>query len=321
MKSASLRQLRAFAAVARHQSFARAAAELNLTASAVSLQIKDLEKAVGLPLFGRSGRGTSLTPAGEMLLGDVNRALAALHDAAETLTRLRGAETGVVSLAIVSNANYFMPALLARFQAAHPGVELRLAVGNRTQVIRQLEAGEVEIAIMGNPPADLDTEFDQLAPQPLGILAPRRDPLVGCRAIPAAALTGRDFLVRETGSGTRAAMDEFFQRAGILPRRVLELTSNDTIKQSVIAGLGLGFISYHTAGAELRRGELVALDVLGLPLQRSWNVVHLRGRALAQAAAVLRAFITESGADLIARLFDGVDRRIAGAAGATVDVE
>jgi DNA-binding transcriptional LysR family regulator len=321
MKSASLRQLRAFAAVARHQSFARAAAELNLTASAVSLQIKDLEKAVGLSLFGRSGRGTSLTPAGELLLVDVNRALAALQDASDTLTRLRGAETGVVSLAIVSNANYFMPALLARFQVAHPGVELRLSVGNRAQVIRQLEAGEAEIAIMGSPPADLETESDQLAQQPLGILAPSGDPLAECRAIPAAALTGREFLVRESGSGTRAAMDEYFQRAGIRPRRILELTSNDTIKQSVIAGLGLGFISFHTAGAEIRRGELVALDVLGLPLLRSWNVVHLRNRPLPQAAAVVRAFITDAGADQIAQLFLGVDLRLPGNAVATDDIE
>ena len=307
MKSASMRQLKAFAAVARHQSFARAAAELSLTASAVSLQIKDLEKAIGLPLFGRSGRGTSLTPAGELLLVDVNRALAALQDASDTLARLRGAETGMVSLAIVSNANYFMPALLARFQGAHPGVELRLSVGNRAQVIRQLESGEAEIAIMGHPPTDLETESDELAPQPLGILASPDDPLVDSRSISAAALTGREFLVREAGSGTRAAMDQFFHSQGIRPRRILELTSNDTIKQSVIAGLGLGFISFHTACAELRRGELVALDVLGLPLLRSWNVVHMRNRPLAQAAAVVRAFITEAGADQIAQLFEGVD--------------
>ena len=307
MRSASLRQLRAFAAVARHQSFARAAAELHLTPSAVSLQIKELEQTVGLPLFGRSGRATSLTPAGELLLGDVNRALAALKDADDTLTRLRGAETGVVALAVVSNANYFMPRLLARFQADHPGVELRVSVGNRAQVIRQLASGDAEIAIMGEPPTDLETEFQSLATQPLGLLAPRRDPLVGCRAIPPTALTGRDFLVRETGSGTRAAMDEFFRSSGIQPRRIMELTSNDTIKQSVIAGLGLGFISYHTAAAEISRGEIVALDVVGLPLLRRWNVVYMRSRALSEAAGVLRAFIVESGAALIATQFEGIE--------------
>jgi len=321
MRTASLRQLRAFAAVAKHQSFARAAAELHLTPSAVSLQIKELEQAVGLPLFGRSGRATSLTPAGELLLGDVNRALAALKDADDTLTRLRGSETGVVSLAVVSNANYFMPWLLARFQADHPGVELRLLVGNRAQVVRKLASGDAEIAIMGEPPTDFDTESETLAPQPLGLLAPRRDPLVGCAAIPASALTGRDFVVRESGSGTRAAMDDFFRRSGITPRRILELASNDTIKQSVIAGLGLGFISFHTAGAELARGELVALDVVGLPLLRRWNVVHARNRPLGEAAGVLRAFIVESGADLIARLFEGIDEGPSSAVTAALDLE
>jgi DNA-binding transcriptional LysR family regulator len=200
-------------------------------------------------------------------------------------------------------------------------VELRVSVGNRAQVVRQLASGDAEIAIMGEPPTDLETEFQTLATQPLGLLAPRRDPLVGCRAIPPGALTGRDFLVRETGSGTRAAMDEFFRSAGIQARRVMELTSNDTIKQSVIAGLGLGFISYHTAGAELARGEIVALDVVGLPLLRRWNVVHPRSRALGEAASVLRAFIVESGAALIASQFEGIDPGSNGVMPAALDLE
>lgn len=307
MRSASLRQLRAFSAVARHQSFARAAAELHLTPSAVSLQIKDLERVVGLSLFGRSGKATSLTRTGELLLVDVNRALLALKDADETLNRLRGTETGVVSLGIVSNANYFMPRMLARFQAAHPAVELRVSVGNRTHVVQQLASGDVEIAIMGEPPADLDTAIETLATQPLGILALPRDPLAGLRAIAVARLADRDFVGRETGSGTRAAMNEFFRNAGVVPRRILELTSNDTIKQSVIAGLGLGFISFHTAGAELHSGQLVALDVVGLPLLRRWNVAHLRAKPLSEAAESLRRFIVEMGAALIAQQFAGID--------------
>ena len=200
-----------------------------------------------------------------------------------------------------------MPPLLARFQTEHPGVELRVSVGNRAQVIRQLAWADADIAIMGEPPPDLETEFATLAPQPLGLLAPTGDPLAGCPTMAPDVLTGRDFLVRENGSGTRAAMDDFFRSTGIRPRRVLELTSNDTIKQGVIAGLGLGFISYHTAGVEVSRGELVALDVIGLPLVRRWNVVHARNRPFGEAAGVLRSFIVGSGADLIARQFEGID--------------
>jgi DNA-binding transcriptional LysR family regulator len=307
MRAATLRQLRAFAAVARHHSFVRAAAELHLTPSAVSLQIKELEQAVWLSLFGRTGRAASLTRAGELLLVDVNRALLALKHADDTVSRLRGAETGVVSIGIVSTANYFMPRLLAQFHAAHPAVELRVAVGNRAQLVRQLAGGEVELAIMGEPPADLQTHSEALAPQPFGVVAAPEDGLVERCNISAAMLAERELLVRESGSGTRAAMDQFFRGCGTTPMRIMELSSNETIKQSVIANLGLAFLSFHTAGPELRSGQLLALDVVGLPLIRRWNVIHMATEALSESAASLRGFIVEMGAGLIARQFEGVN--------------
>ena len=306
LRGASLRQLRAFSAVARHGSYARAAAELHLTPSAISLQIKELEQAVGLSLFGRSGRGTSLTRAGELLLADVNRALLALKHADDIVARLKGAETGVVSVGIVSNANYFMPKLLARFHAAHPNVELRVSVVNREQLVRQLGNSEVDLAVMGEPPDGLETRFDLLAAQPFGIVAAPEDPLARERAIPVQMLAGREFIVRECGSGTRAAMDQFFRQARIEPPRVMELTSNETIKQTVIANMGLAFLSFHTACAEIQRGQLVALSVNGLPLMRRWNVVRSEAQPLSEAAQLLRRFILEFGAGLIAHQFDGV---------------
>jgi len=306
VRGASLRQLRAFAAVARHHSFVRAAAELHLTPSAISLQIKELEQAVGLSLFGRSGRAAALTRAGELLLVDVSRALLALKDAEDTLSRLRGAETGVVSVGIVSNANYFMPRLLARFHAAHPNVELRVSVGNREHLVRQLGSREIDLGIMGEPPADLGCRYDQLAPQPFGIVAAAEHPLARETRIPAAALTGLAFLVRESGSGTRAAMDLFFRNAEIVPARVMELTSNETIKQAVIANMGLAFLSFHTTAVELRSGQLVALDIVGLPVMRRWHVVSLAVDPLSDAAESLRRFILELGAGVIAHQFEGV---------------
>jgi DNA-binding transcriptional LysR family regulator len=301
-----LRQLRAFAAVARHHSFVRAASELHLTPSAISLQIKELEQAVGLSLFGRSGRASALTRAGELLLVDVSRALLALKDADDTLSRLRGAETGVVAVGIVSNANYFMPRLLARFHAAHPNVELRVSVGNREQLVRQLGSREIDLAIMGEPPADLGCRYDPLAPQPFGIVAAPEHPLAREARIPGSALAGLVFLVRETGSGTRAAMDLFFRDAQILPARVMELTSNETIKQAVIANMGLAFLSFHTAAVELSSRQLAALDVVGLPVMRRWHVVSLDADPLSDAAESLRRFIVELGAGVIAQQFEGV---------------
>ncbi len=303
MRGATLRQLRAFSLVARHRSFVRAASELHLTPSAVSLQIKELETAVRLPLFGRSGRASCLTPAGELLLADVNRALHALRDADETLNRLRGEETGIVSIGMVSNSKYFLPHILASFHASHPGVELRVSSGNREQLLRQLVNGEVDFTIMGQPPHDLGAHSEPLAPQPLGILASPDHCLARRSAIPPADLADHDFIVREPGSGTRATMDRFFQDSGIAPHRLMELSGNESIKQAVIANMGIAFLSLHTAVMEMQCRVLVALDVVGLPLMRSWHVVSLESEPISEAASLLRRFIVEFGGDIIARQF------------------
>jgi DNA-binding transcriptional LysR family regulator len=303
MRGTTLRQLRAFSLVSRHHSFGRAAAELHLSPSAVSLQIKELEQIVGLPLFGRNGRAACLTPAGEILLADVNRALRALKDADDTVSRLRGRETGVVSVGMVSNAKYFIPRLLARFHARHPGVELRVLVGNRERLLRQLAGGEVDFAIMGQPPRDLGARSEALGPQPLAVIAAPEHQLAGQCAIAPEALATQEFIVREAGSGTRAAMECFFQETLISPPRIIEFTSNESIKQAVIGNMGLAFISLHTAGLELQTGCLVVLDVVGLPLIRTWHVVSLETGLLPEAAESLRRFIVEFAGAFIDRQF------------------
>ncbi len=306
MKFSSLRQLRAFSAVARHQSFLLAAAEMHVTPSAVSLQIKELERSLRVTLFRRRGRRSSLTPDGERILADVNRALQALQDAESTAERLRQDDGGSVSVGIVTNANYFMPRLLSRFHGLNPAIDLRISVANRRQLIDSLRDGQIDLAIMGEPPTELETRCVALATQPLGILARSDHPLAARQAIEPAALGACTLLVREVGSGTRAAMEQFFRACAVVPRSVLELTSNDTIKQSVIAGLGLAFISLHTAAEELRAGQLVMLDIMGLPLLRRWNLVRLRSHALTRTAAVLEEFIAAEGGALIAQQFAGV---------------
>jgi DNA-binding transcriptional LysR family regulator len=299
VRGATLRQLKAFSVVARHQSFVRAAAELHLTPSAVSLQIKELEQAVGLPLFGRAGRSTCLTRAGELLLVDVNRAFLALKDADDTLSRLCGKETGVVSVGMVSNATYFFPRLLANFHAAHPDIELHVSVANRDQLVRKLGNNEIDLAIMGQPPPHLNARFTLLAAQPLGIIAAPEHQLARKRSLGAADLADCEFIVRETGSGTRAAMDRFFNSIGIAPRHLMELGSNETIKQSVMANMGLAFLSLQTASLEIKNKMLVVLDVVGLPLMRSWHVVTVGPEPLSAAAESLRRYIADVGGDSI----------------------
>ncbi len=306
MRGATLRQLRAFSAVAKHRSYARAAAELHLTPSAVSLQIKELEQSIGLSLFGRAGRSSCLTRAGELLLVDVNRAFDALKDADETLNRLCGRETGVAAVGMVTNATYFLPRLLAKFHAVHPDIELQVSVGNRDQLLKKLGSGEIDFAVMGQPPASFEASFDMLATQPLGIIAAPEHPLSREREIPAATLADCEFIVRETGSGTRAAMDRFFNESHIAPRYHMEMGSNESIKQAVMANMGLSFLSLQTAQLELRNSLLVALDVVGLPLIRSWHVVRADSNPLGPAAESLRRYILKFGSSFIAGPCDDI---------------
>jgi len=303
MRNASLRQLKAFVTVARHLSFARAAEELHLTPPAVSLQVSQLERDVGLPLFDRRARTVSLTMPGEYLLVYARRMLSTLKEADDAMARLRGAQTGRITIGMVSTAKYFLPRLLALFREEHRGVELRMSIGNREQLISQLRDAEVDLAVMGRPPREIEVRAEQFAEQPHGIVAAPVHRLAGRRAIPPSMLSGEEFIVREHGSGTRAAMEQFFRESGIAPAHVMETTSNETIKQAVIANMGLAFLSLHTTGLELQNGLLTTLDVVGLPLVRRWHIVHLQGRPLSPAAEALRYFVIEHGEKLIRTQF------------------
>jgi DNA-binding transcriptional LysR family regulator len=307
MRGATLRQLRAFSLVAHHRSFLQAAAELHLTPSAVSMQIKELELIVQGPLFGRTGKAVRLTRAGEILLVDVHRALQALQHAEDALARLRDNVSGVVSIGMVSSTKYFLPRLLAQFHEQQPDVELSLSVGNREQLLERLRRGQVDIAIMGEPPVELEASAVPFAPQPLGIVASPEHALAQEHSIPVTALSTHDFIVREAGSGTLGAMERFFRTAAIEPPRLMEMTSNGVIKQAVMANMGLGFLSLHAASLELREHLLVALDVVGLPMVRRWYAVNMDGNPLKGAAAVLRHFILEHGGTSIAQQFGGFD--------------
>ncbi len=305
MRAATLKQLRAFCAVARHLSFARAADELHLTPPAVTMQIKELESVVGLPLFDRSGGAVTLTMSGEYMLVYARRVLATLKEAEDAMARLRGAESGRVTIGMVSTAKYFLPRLLARFRREHMGVDMRLSVGNREQLVRQLHDNEVDLAVMGRPPRELDTRAEPFAAHPHAVLASPEHRLAGQRNLPPAVLADEEFIVREPGSGTRAAMEHFFREHRLAPPQVMEMASNETIKQAVIANMGLAFLSLHTAGIELATGQLVVLDIAGLPLVRRWHIVNLRGKPLSPAAEALRYFVLEQGEALIARQFAG----------------
>ncbi len=300
MLNVTFRQLQVFAEVARLGSMSRAAASLHLTPPAVSMQIKEVESQVGLPLFDRQGRQLSLSTAGEYFLVHARKLLANLKEADDAMARFKRLEHGLLTIGIVSTAKYFVPHLLARFHEEHAGIDVKLrVVGNREQLVALMRAAEVDLAVMGRPPKELATRAEAFAAHPMVFVAPPQHPLVGVGHAPPTALQGQTMIVREHGSGTRAAMEDFFAAHGVEPHIAMEMSSNETIKQAVIAGMGLSFLSLHTIGLELRSGLLRLLDIDGTPLMRTWNVVHLQSRVLSPAAEAFRYFIIEHGEDFL----------------------
>ncbi len=291
----TLRQLRAIAALQKHGSVTRAAGELNVSPPAVTLQIKALEEQLGLVLVERSAGGMVLTQGGLVIADASTRIEAVLRETAARLAAIVGAERGEVRVGIISTAKYYAPRALAAFARAHPGIDLRLVVGNRDEIIDGLAHHMVDLAIMGRPPTDMKVIIDEIGDHPHVVVAPPEHRLAAARQIPPSELNSEVMLVREAGSGTRRLMEFYCEEAGITPRIGMQIGSNETIKQSVIAGLGISFISAHTIDAEVKDGRLVVLDIVGLPIVRKWFAVHLTERAMMPASAALLGFLREQG--------------------------
>jgi DNA-binding transcriptional LysR family regulator len=306
MKNVTLRQLRIFNSVARHQSFVRAAEELSLTAPAISMQIKELEVEVGLRLFDRSSRRVSLTTVGEYLLAHTRRVLSTLRDAEDMVARFRGLNTGPLDVGMVSTAKYFVPRMLVRFRDEHPGVDIRLQVcNNRDEIVALLQQGAVELAIMGRPPKGYPTRAEPFAMHPHVLVTATDHRFSHFEEVPAQALVDEGFIVREPGSGTRAALDEYLHAHHVTPRIVTQMSSNEAIKQAVMSGMGIALLSLHTISLELKYGLIATPNVEGLPVMRRWHVVNNQAKVLSPAAEAFRYFMLERGEAFLAQNFPG----------------
>lgn len=293
MINATIRQLQIFSVAATHLSFARAAETLHLTHAAISLQIKQLEGVSGALLFERIGKRVFLTAAGETLLVHARQILQSLKEADEALLALKGLKGGRIAVAFSSTAEYFAPGLLAEFNKRYNDVSLRLLIDNRDTVIRLLAENEVDLAIMGRPPAALHAFSVAFAPHPLVLVAAADHRLAAVDNLPVDDLAEETFIVRESGSGTRSAMEDFFLERSLKPRIGMEMASNEAIKQAVVAGLGISFISQHTLGLELSAGRLSVLKVEGTPVVRHWHLVRHRNKHLTPAFAAFWDFVLE----------------------------
>jgi DNA-binding transcriptional LysR family regulator len=302
MKNATLRQLKVFETVARHLSYSRAADELHLTQPAVSIQVRQLADHAGLPLFERLGRKIYLTSAGREMLRYSRSIIQQFKEAEEAMAGLKGIRGGKLNIAVISAGDYFFPRLLAEFCGRHQDVTVELGVNNREEVVRLLAENSIDLAIIMRPPQEMDIVAEAFAPLPQVIIAAPEHRLARRRRIAMSALQNEAFIVRERGSDTRISMDEVFAEREFKPRIAMEIRSFETIKQAVIAGMGISFMSAHTVSLELQVGRLVVLNIVGFPVMRRWHVVHRRKKRLPPVAAAFKTFLMEEGAALLNKM-------------------
>ncbi len=302
MKNATLRQLKVFEAVARHLSYSRAAEELHLTQPAVSIQIKTLEGHVGLALFEQLGKKVYLTPSGTEMVHFSRAIIQLFQEAEEAMAQFKGISGGKLNVAVISAGDYFFPRLLVEFARRHPGVKINLTVHNREELLGQLAANLTDLAIMVRPPQKMDTLNESFAPHPYVIVAAPDHPLVAKRKIPLSVLKHQPFVVREKGSDTWNSMEDGFGEHLKDLNIVMEIKSTETIKQAVIAGMGIGFLSAHTISLELGAGSLTMLDVENFPVMLDWYVVHRKDKRLPPVALAFKNFLLSDGAALIHKI-------------------
>jgi len=298
----TLRQLQVFDAVARHLNYTRAAEELHMTQPAVSGHIRQMAEQLGMPLIEQVGKRLHLTEAGEEVQKAALDVINRTEDLEMRLADLAGMIRGRLRLSVTTTAEYFAPHLLGDFSRSYPGVEVRLEVSNRETVLERLAANEDELAIMGRVPQGMNVAGTAFTRNPLVMVAPPDHPLVGETRIDPERLSRETFLLREAGSGTRMAMEQFFSERGLSLKGGMELGSNETIKQAVMAGMGLSVLSWHTLPLERSTGKLAVLDVAGFPLKRHWYAVHLKEKQLSVVAATFLQFLMGEGAERIERI-------------------
>jgi len=306
MKHATLRQLQIFEVVARHLSYTRASEELFITQPTVSIQLKQLADIVGLPLLEQVGKRIFLTETGRELL-------IVVHDILDGLTRfemivsdMKGVKAGKLRIAVITTAKYFVPRLLGPFCERFPGIDIALKVTNRERLLQRLEENADDLYILGQPPEHLDMWVEPFLENPMVVLASHNHPLAGKKNISAERIAQEPFLMRESGSGTRIATENFFKEHGLTINFRMELGSNEAIKQAVAGGLGITVLSAHTLALEKSGDELAILDVKGFPIRRQWYVAHSTGKQLSVVARTFLEFLQKESKPMAERYMQGL---------------
>lgn len=300
MKDLTLRHWRSFEAAAAFGSFSRAAEALEVTQPAISMQIKQLEDAVGLALFDKQARPMALTPAGQVMLRHARAILAEVRMAEDAVLSLAAGLQGVLHLGVVAPAHYFVPALLQAFHRRHPQLKVQVAVDKRDHLLTQLAEVRLDLAITGYPPAEAEVEAVTFAHHPHVLVVAAGHRLAASDSLTWNDLAHEPMVLRERGSATRQFMEHLLESRRLRPPVAAELPGNETVKQAVMTGLGFSLMSAHALQVELEAGMLAVLPLPEMPKRLDWCVLHRRDRPLSGAAASLRDFLIEQGPVLAA---------------------
>jgi len=295
----TFRQLKVFETAARHLSYTRAAEELHLSQPGVSMQIKQLEEVLGLSLFEQIGKKMHLTTAGREIFAYSQTIGHLLGEAEVVVEELKGVQSGRLFISVATTASHFATRLLAAFSQRYDGVTISLDITNRASLREQLDSNQPDLVIMGQPPESMDVESEAFMENPLVMIAPENHPLVKEKNIPLKRFEDEHFVVRESGSGTRSAIQRFFDEHGVSFHTGIEMSSNEAIKQAVEAGLGLGIVSIHTLELELETQRLIILDVEDFPIMRHWHIVQRSGKRLSPVAQAFKQFVLDEAEQFI----------------------
>jgi DNA-binding transcriptional LysR family regulator len=285
--------------VARHKSFTRAAEELFLTQPSVSMQVKQLAKSVGMPLFEQVGKRLYLTEVGDELLGTCRDIFDRLSQFEMTVADLQGLKQGQLKLSVITTAKYVIPRLLGPFCQRYPGIEISLKVTNHEGLQERLNDNLDDLYILSQPPATPDVLCHEFLDNPLVVLAPMNHPLASQKNIPIEQLNGEPFIMREPGSGTRQAVQKMFEDRGVAVKVRLDLGSNEAIKQAIAGGLGISVLSRHVLTLDGWQNQLTILDVEGFPIPRQWYAIYPSGKQLSVVARTFFDYLLNEGKQAI----------------------
>lgn len=298
MKQATLHQLQVFEAIAKHGSFTKAAEELFLTQPTVSQQMKQLTKAIGMPLFEQIGKRLYLTDAGKAVLNvsqDISERFSLLE---MTLADMKGLKQGNLRIAAITTAKYFVPRILGPFRHQYPGINISLQIGNSQQMLERLTNNLDDLYFIGQPPEHLDISVRPFLENPLVVIAPRHHPLAQEKNISLERLVQEPLIMRESGSGTRKSVEKFFAENHLQMKVEMEISSNEAIKQAIVGGLGLSILSNHSLTLEGENGPLVVLNVEGFPIQKHWYIIYPATKQVSIVAQTFLEYLLTEGREL-----------------------